>query len=234
LDQTITFGSLSDKTFGDPPFTLSASASSGLPVTFTVDAGPGSISGGSSLALTAAGQITIRASQAGNATYNPAPDVSRSFDVAKASQNITFNALPNRSIGEAPFSVSGSASSGLPLSFTISSGPATNSANTVFVTNVGSITVRASQSGNSNYVAAPDVNRSFIVYAPPALNADLMGTNFVLRWPTNVNGYVLESATILTNPIAWSAVLPSPVVLGGMNTVTNVRGNGDRFYRLRK
>ena len=36
LAQTITFGPLADKVFGDAPFALSATASSGLPVSFSI------------------------------------------------------------------------------------------------------------------------------------------------------------------------------------------------------
>ena len=43
-DQTITFGPLPDRTFGDPPFVVAATASSGLPVTFSVPSGPCAVS----------------------------------------------------------------------------------------------------------------------------------------------------------------------------------------------
>jgi hypothetical protein len=67
-------------------------------------------------------------------------------------------------VGDAPFAVSASASSGLPVSFAIVSGPATISGNTVTLTGpTGTVTVRASQAGDVNYFAAPDVDRSFEV-----------------------------------------------------------------------
>jgi hypothetical protein len=65
--QTITFAQIDDKTFGDPAFPLSASASSGLPVTYTVS-GPARING-SVVTLTGVGTVTITASQAGNAEF---------------------------------------------------------------------------------------------------------------------------------------------------------------------
>jgi hypothetical protein len=42
-DQTITFGALARKTYGDAPFTVSATASSGLPVSFSIVSGPATI-----------------------------------------------------------------------------------------------------------------------------------------------------------------------------------------------
>ena len=79
-DQTITFGSLPTHTFGDAPFTLSATASSNLPVSYSVVSGPATVSG-SVVTLTGAGTVTIRASQAGNTSFNAAPNVDQSFTV---------------------------------------------------------------------------------------------------------------------------------------------------------
>src|SRR5262249_36520457 len=78
----------------------------------------------------------------------------------KASQTITFGALGDKSYGDADFSVSATASSGLTVGFS-ASGACTISTTTVHLTGAGSCTVTASQAGNSNYNAAPDVARSF-------------------------------------------------------------------------
>jgi hypothetical protein len=84
--------------------------------------------------------------------------------VTQAGQSITFAAIPNHQPGDAPFTVSASASSGLPVSFAIASGPATISGNTVTLTGpTGTVTVRASQAGDLDHTAAPDVERSFEV-----------------------------------------------------------------------
>jgi len=79
-DQTITFASLSDRTYGIAPFALSATASSGLDVVFSVTSGPASLDG-TTLTLTGAGEVTIQASQPGNANWNAATPVSRTFQV---------------------------------------------------------------------------------------------------------------------------------------------------------
>jgi hypothetical protein len=79
-DQTITFGAILDQLTTNT-VTLSATASSGSPVTFAVTSGPASISNGTNLTFTGAGSVTITASQAGNSNWNAAPDVSRSFNV---------------------------------------------------------------------------------------------------------------------------------------------------------
>jgi hypothetical protein len=79
LSQTITFAPLSDRTIADPPFAISATASSGLAVTF-VASGACTLSG-NTVTLTAIGTCTIRASQAGNDTYAAAADVTHSFNI---------------------------------------------------------------------------------------------------------------------------------------------------------
>jgi hypothetical protein len=67
-------------------------------------------------------------------------------------------------------------------------------------------------------------------YVPP-LNMMLSGGNVVLTWPTNIAGFNLESATNLTGA-AWSVVTPVPVVINGLNTVTNPVSGGRMFFRL--
>jgi hypothetical protein len=80
--QTITFGPLAGKTFGNPDFAVSASASSGLPVSF---AGSGSCTvRGVSVHLTRVGLCTVTASQPGDSNYAAAPGVSRTFSIVPA------------------------------------------------------------------------------------------------------------------------------------------------------
>jgi uncharacterized delta-60 repeat protein len=82
LEQSITFAPLPDRTFGDPPFAVSATATSGLSVTFTA-AGACTING-SRVTITGSGACSITASQDGNGTYAPAPDVTQAFQVLNA------------------------------------------------------------------------------------------------------------------------------------------------------
>ena len=86
-NQTITFGPLANKTYGDADFNVTATASSGLPVSFTA-AGACSVSG-STVHITAAGGCTITANQAGGGQYNPAPPVQQSFTIVQATPVVT-------------------------------------------------------------------------------------------------------------------------------------------------
>ncbi|MCX6953369.1 MAG: YDG domain-containing protein, partial [Verrucomicrobia bacterium] len=145
---------------------LVATASSGLPVTFSVVSGTASLSG-SSVSITTGGAVSVRASQAGNDNYLPASaDQGFTGVAAKAAQTIAFAALSNRKVNDGALSLSATASSGLPVSFSVS-GPATVSGNTLALTGTaGLVTVRASQAGNATFAAAPDVFRAFVVIDP--------------------------------------------------------------------
>ncbi len=78
--QTISFAPLTSKTYGDTDFTVSATASSGLAVSFAAS-GSCTVST-ASVHLTGAGSCTLTASQAGNANYNAALSVSQTFSIA--------------------------------------------------------------------------------------------------------------------------------------------------------
>jgi hypothetical protein len=158
--QTITFGALANKTFGDADFNVSATASSGLTVSFS--ASGNCTSSGNIVHLTGAGSCSITASQAGNANFNAATNVSQSFSIAKANQTITFGPLANKTFGDADFNVSATASSGLAVSFS-ASGNCTSIGNTVHLTGAGSCSITASQAGNANFNAATSVSQTFAI-----------------------------------------------------------------------
>ena len=79
--QTISFGPLSNRMYGDAPFTVSATGgASGNPVTFTA-AGNCTVAG-NVVTLTGKGSCTITASQAGSLNYAAAMPVAQSFSIA--------------------------------------------------------------------------------------------------------------------------------------------------------
>ena len=83
LNQTITFTSTPPEFafVGGSTSNVTASATSGLPVSLTIDASATSVCSisGSTVSYTGAGMCVIDGNQAGNATYNPAPQVQQSF-----------------------------------------------------------------------------------------------------------------------------------------------------------
>ena len=158
--QSISFGPLADKTYGETPFTLGATASSGLPVAYSA-AGACSVAG-STVTLTGAGACSITASQVGNGMYAPAAGVTQGFSIARAAQSITFDALATRPFSPTPFTLTASASSGLAVSYT-ASGTCSVAGNQLTMTGAGSCSVTASQAGDTNYDPAASVTRSFSI-----------------------------------------------------------------------
>ena len=82
--QTITFGALANQAFGTAPFTVSATASSGLTVSFNSQTTGVCTVSGTTVTLVAVGTCTIQATQAGNANYAAATPVNQSFQVTQA------------------------------------------------------------------------------------------------------------------------------------------------------
>jgi hypothetical protein len=83
LSQTLSVDQAPSKRYGDEPFQLSANASSGLPVTFNVIAGPISIDRGQ-VRILGAGTAEVHVSQAGNGIYNPAPTIPLTITIQPA------------------------------------------------------------------------------------------------------------------------------------------------------
>jgi hypothetical protein len=117
---------------------------------------------------TPAGSYTVRVTGLGGtqaAGYVIASSGNRdgTLTIKPAHQRIVFKKPTARTFGEAPFNLEASATSGLPVTFTLMRGQATLNGSLLTMTGAGIITVKASQSGNSNYLAATDVRQSFLV-----------------------------------------------------------------------
>ncbi|HEX4332105.1 MAG TPA: FG-GAP-like repeat-containing protein [Usitatibacter sp.] len=89
--QSITFAELADRPLDPSPFTVSATASSGLTVSFSSLTTSVCTVLVDSVTLLTTGQCTIRASQAGDSTYLPAPDVDRTFNVNAVSFTLSVS-----------------------------------------------------------------------------------------------------------------------------------------------
>ncbi len=91
--------------------------------------------------------------------------------VNKASQTITFTLPAGVNYGVAPIALPATASSGLPITYTVTSGPGTitgtAAAPTLTITGSGTVKVTASQAGNGNYLAATSVTATTVVTAVP-------------------------------------------------------------------
>ncbi len=86
-DQSISFGALPNITYGSSDVALSATSTSGLPVTFAATGSCSIVNG--AVHLLGAGTCSVTATQAGNSTYNPADGVTQSFQVNQHPLTVT-------------------------------------------------------------------------------------------------------------------------------------------------
>jgi 2',3'-cyclic-nucleotide 2'-phosphodiesterase (5'-nucleotidase family) len=167
--QSISFTQPADAQAGTG-FAVSATATSGLPVTFSSQ-NPGicSVSGSTVNALTA-GTCNLTADQAGDAGYWLPASATRSFNVqGLGQQTISFAALSDHALGGGSVTLSASASSGLPVQFTsLTASVCTVSGSTVNLLALGNCSIAANQAGNATYAAAPTVTHGFNVTSATA------------------------------------------------------------------
>jgi hypothetical protein len=226
LPQEITLAAVPLLRFGDAPVILSATASSGLPVAFDLVAGPAELIG-NELRATAAGSVTIRAAQAGDDLYLPAPNITKTLFVRKSLQTITFvdspqSVTPNSRVRLVPV-----ASSGLTVSLRIVSGPAVlDEDNMLLATGVGEIQIEAAQPGDSNFEAALMVHT--IMARPPALQLNASEGKLQLTWLESTVVFRIESAPSLDGP--WTLISREETQQSGVEITTDTER---RFFRLR-
>jgi hypothetical protein len=163
-EQTISQISLENNTIkagGSTPIT--ATASSGLIVTFTSNSSSICRVTGKIMTAIKKGVCTITASQVGNSDYNAATPVNRSVSIGKGAQTITFNTLTTIAV-KGTSNISASTSSGLQLTFTSNTPNVCKiRGSTVMGVKAGICNVTARQAGNTNYNAAIPVTKSVTI-----------------------------------------------------------------------
>jgi hypothetical protein len=201
-DQTITFEPISQKVATDVPFDLVASASSGLPITFTSSNPSVATVSGQRVTIVAAGSTIITAKQAGDGIYHPASDAIQTLTIIKASQAISFSTLEAKVLGNTPFNLTATASSGLPVQYSSLSDRVNISGNLVTPIKAGGVMITAAQSGDTRYAAAANIDQIFCIDpAKPAISKDGAGTeSSVMVSSSNegnqwfLNGVAIEGA----------------------------------------
>lgn len=163
---------------------------------------------GDAVADTTANSTTIAIASANRS-------VTASFTAALA-QTITFFPPATAPFPSAPLSLTATASSGLPVTLTLVSGPASLAGNQLAITGPGTVIVRAAQAGGFNagilYQSASNVDRLILINPPfsilrlrfnmpatidgvPTGNRSLDGDNLAHTAPANK-----RSSYIFTNP----------------------------------
>jgi PKD domain len=247
VSQVIQFTSSppSNATVGGATYAVTASASSGLPVTFSSGAPSVCSVSGSTVSFVGPGICTIDANQAGSSEYEPAPQLQQSFTVGKGSQTITFtsSAPANASVGGPSYEVAATGgASGNPVTFAID--PASGSvcslsgAATVAFKAGGTCTIDANQAGSANYNAAPQAQQSFNVSkrsqaiaftSHPPTNASVGGPTYEVAATGGASG---NPVTFTVDPASGGvcSVFATTVSFTGAGTCTidaNQAGNSE-------
>ena len=213
---TISF-TVPNHTYGDAPFTVSATSNSSGAITYSVVSGPATISG-STVTLTGAGMVVLQASQAASSNYTSGTQTT-TVTVDKESQTITFPAPTSPvTYGVSPITlVATGGASGNAVTFSVVSGPATVSGNTLAITGFGTVIVAANQAGNTNYSAAAQVTQSIVVVAAN-LNFNVTG----LAFGSEPLGATSSAQTlIITNPNGSAVTITGIVTSGDFSATSN-------------
>lgn len=112
----------------------------------------------------------------------------RQTTVGPSPQIISFPALPAAQVGDAPITLIAVATSGLPVTFSSSNTDiASISGNVLTIHSAGTVTITASQAGNSQFQPADDVTRNLVITAVALL----------ARWGWKTNNTLPSEADIL-------------------------------------
>jgi fibronectin-binding autotransporter adhesin len=159
------------------------------------------------------------------------------------SQTITFPSPGNQTYGVAPIALTATASSGLAVSYSVTSGPATVSSNILTITGAGSVTIQAIQTGAVNWIAAPPGDQTILV-AQKALTVTANDTNrlygaadpaFTITYSGFVNGDIagvisgapaFNTSANGSSAVGSYAITPSLGTLSATNYVFPTFNNG--------
>jgi sugar lactone lactonase YvrE len=207
---TITFV-VPNHTFGDAPFTVSATSNSTGAFTYSVVSGPATISG-STVTLTGAGAVVLQASEAADANFI-ASTKNASFTVAAGTPLITFT-VPNHTFGDAPFTVSATSNSTGAFTYSLVSGSATISGSTVTLTGAGTVVLKASEVADPNFLASTK-NASFTVAAgTPTITFTVPNHTF------GDAAFTVSATSNSTGAFTYSVVSGPATIFGSTVTLT--------------
>jgi len=230
--QAITFNPLPGKTYGDAPFTISATASSGLPVTFTSLTPAVATVSGDTVTIHAAGAATIRASQGGNAEYGPAPTVDRVLTVAKANLTVTAD-NKSRSYGTAnpPFTLQYAGWVGSDGSGVLDSLPTAGTGATA-ISPVGTYAITPSGGADNNYAFAYVDGTLTVTAATLTVTADDTSRAYGSANPpltVSYSGFMNGETVAVLAPAPVPATVAGPVSPVGTYPITLSGGSAQNY-----
>jgi RHS repeat-associated protein len=224
-NQTITFGTLASRTMVPATFDLTATASSGLTVSYASTTQTRCTVSGATVTLVSAGTCTITASQAGNGNFNAANNVSQSFSISLATQTISFPTIGTKFILDSPLTLNATASSGLPVVFSTNTPSiCTVSGNIATLVAQGSCQIIVNQPGNGSYQATSASQWFTVSRTNQTVTFPAIGSKFILDSPLT-----LSATSSVGLPITFSTNTPSVCSVSGTTATLIAPGSCQLF-----
>ncbi|MEZ4947520.1 MAG: T9SS type A sorting domain-containing protein [Cyclobacteriaceae bacterium] len=217
LPQTINFEPLPSKTLGDPSFALTATATSGLPVTYSSSNASVATISGNTVTIIGAGITQITANQSGDSNFEVASEVVQTLIVeaiVKQDQQIIFPAIDAKTLGDPSFSPMATTTSRLEVTFESVDNKVLVNDGLVGLVNAGVSTLRALQPGNDYFNSALPVEQTFCIN-PPKPTITFSGNN-------NGNQFSLNSSALIGNQ--W--LLDNTIIVGATEASYNASKEG--------
>jgi len=257
-DQTITFNNPGPQNFGTTP-TLTASASSGLSPVFTsATTGVCTIDGAGQLSFVTTGTCTINANQAGDASYNAAPQVQQSFAVNPAvpiAGALSATVSANSSANPITLNLSGGTATSVAVSAPAAHGTATAVGATITYTPTpgyagpDSFTYTATNAGGTSSPATVTITVSaptVVVLPNSSLPAGTVGTAYsqtltasggTSPYTFSVSGTLpagltLSSGGVLSGTPTVAGSYSFQIVATDSSTGLNAPFSGSRWYTV--
>jgi phosphodiesterase/alkaline phosphatase D-like protein len=232
FSQTITFGALPVKTYGDADFAPGATASSGLTVTYSSSNTSVATIVSGEIHIVGAGTCTIYADQAGNSTYYAASQKSQLFTVNKATLTATAVAA-SKTYGDANPSLTFTygAFKGSDTSADIDTPPLASTTATA-TTAVGTATITLSAGSDNNYTITPTngtltINKATLTATAVANSKTYGDANPPLTFTYGTFKNSETSAVIDTEPVASTT---ATTATGAGTAIITVSGGSDNNY----
>ncbi len=147
-------------------------------------------------------------------------------------QTLELRLPPQVPLQSLPVASVGTASSGLPLTLLVVSGPATVVDNQLVLSGPGPVTFRADQAGNDDYLPASAQWTVTVSATPPRLGARLAGGQVEVFWAAGVAGLILQGRESLEPDSFWQPVTTPPVEADGEARVRLEETVSLRYFRL--
>jgi len=196
--------------YGDAPFTLTATTSSGLAPTFSIVSGPATLNG-AVVTITGFGTVIIQADQAGNGTFAAAPPVRQVVTVSLPKPSITWPAPANIGFGTALSGTQLDATASVPGSFSYQ--PA---AGTVLGLGSQTLTVVFTPTDSADYATATATTSLTVVRGTPPI---VWGTSAEIAYGTPLSSLQLNASAAIGGTFEYSPPLGT-VLPPGINVLT--------------